>query len=124
MVSNKLIIYSFLKSVPNPESYAIIRIIIRNITRGNVSVATVLLQYSDGIAKLHIEDPFLFWKENGTKYPELSKLAEKFLGVPASEADVKRMFNISGFIFNPKRRSLCVDNYEILVILKLNETYL
>ena len=41
MASNKLIIYSFFKSVPNPESYAIIRIIIRNITRGNVSVAGV-----------------------------------------------------------------------------------
>jgi hypothetical protein len=62
-----------------------------------------------------------FWKENETKYPELSK---KFLGVPASDADVERMFNFSGFIFNPKRRSLGVDNYENLVFLKLNETYL
>ena len=65
----------------------------------------------------------LFWKENETKYPDLSKLAKKFLGVPASEADVERMFNISGFIFNPKRHSLGVD-YENLVFLKLNETYL
>jgi len=46
------------------------------------------------------------------------------LGVPASEADVERMFNISGFIFNLKHRSLGVDNYENLVFLKLNETYL
>ena len=36
----------------------------------------------------------------------------KVLGVPASEAEVERMFNISGQIFNPKRRSLGVDNYE------------
>jgi len=28
------------------------------------------------------------------------------LGVPASEADVERCFNISGFIHNPKRRSI------------------
>ena len=39
-------------------------------------------------------------------------------------ADVERMFNISGFIFNPKRRSLGVDNCENLVLLKFNETYL
>ena len=84
----------------------------------------MIKQYSDGISNIHIEDPLLFWKENETKYPELSKLAKKFLGVPASEADVERMFNISGFIFNPKRRSLGVDNYENLVFLKLNETYL
>ena len=50
------------------------------------------LNNSDGIANQHIEDPLLFWKENETKYPELSKLAKKFLGVPASDADVERMF--------------------------------
>ena len=41
----------------------------------------------------------------------------------ASEADVERMFNISGFISNPKRRSLGVDNYENIVFLKLNELF-
>ncbi len=80
----------------------------------------MIKQYSDGIANLHIEDQLLFWKENETKYPELSKLAKKFLGVPASEADIKRMFNISGLIFSPKRRSLGVDNYKNLVFLILN----
>ncbi len=47
--------------------------------------------------------------------PELSKLAKKFLDVPASEADVEWMFNISGLIFN---------NYENLVFLKLNQKVL
>jgi hypothetical protein len=59
----------------------------------------------------------LLWKENETKYPEPSKLAEKFLRVPAS-------VNISGLIFNPKRRGLGVENNENLLFLKLNETYL
>jgi len=43
-----------------------LKIIIRNITRGNVSVDTVLQQYSDGIANLYIEDPLFFRKENET----------------------------------------------------------
>ena len=51
----------------------------------------------------------------------MARLTEKFLGVPASEAEVERMFNISGHIFNSKRRSL---NYENLVFLKLNEQFL
>ena len=55
-------------------------------------------QYIDHVSNLNIEDPLLFWKENAFKYPELSILAKKFLGVPASEADVERCFNISGFI--------------------------
>jgi hypothetical protein len=33
------------------------------------------------------------------------------------------MFNISGLIFNPKRRGLGVENYENLLFLKLTETY-
>jgi hypothetical protein len=66
----------------------------------------------------------LFWKNNEYKFPELARLTEKFLGVPASEAEVERMFNISGYKFNPKRRSLGVDNYENLVFLKLNEQFL
>jgi hypothetical protein len=81
-------------------------------------------QYIDYVLNLNIEDPLLFWKENAFKYPELSILAKKFLGVPASEADVERCFNISGFIHNPKRRSLGVENYENLVFTKLNEIFL
>ena len=54
------------------------------------------------------------------KFPE----AKKFFGVPAWDAEVERMFNISGHIFNPKHRSLGVDNYENLVFLKLNEQFL
>jgi len=77
----------FFKSVPNPESYVI--------KDNNKKYNSIFIkQYSDGISNIHIEDPLLFWKENETKYPELSKLAKKFLGVPASEADEKRMFNI------------------------------
>ena len=66
----------------------------------------------------------VFWKNNEYKFPEFARLAKKFLGVPASEAEVERMFNLSGHIFNPKRRSLGVDNYENLVFLKLNEQFL
>jgi len=54
----------------------------------------------------------------------LSILAKKFLGVLASEANVVRCFNISGFIHNPKRRSLGVENYEDLIFTKLNEIFL
>ena len=51
----------------------------------------MIKQYGDGIANQHIEDPLLFWKENKTKYPKLSKLAKRFLCVPTSEADVERI---------------------------------
>jgi hypothetical protein len=84
----------------------------------------LIKQYVDCVSNQNFDDPLLFWNNNEYKFPELARLAKKFLGVPASEAEVERIFNISGRIFNPERRSLGVDNYENLVFLKLNEQFL
>ena len=51
----------------------------------------------------------------------LAKLAQKYLGVPATSAAVERMFSISGHILNNKRRTTGVQLYEDLVFCKLNE---
>jgi hypothetical protein len=41
---------------------------------------------------------------NETRYKEISKLAKKYLGVPASSAAVERIFSIAGHVFQTKRR--------------------
>jgi hypothetical protein len=49
----------------------------------------------DHVSNLNIEETLLFWKENEIKYPELSILAKKFLGVPASIlVDLYRIQNV------------------------------
>ena len=80
----------------------------------------MLIVFQIKILRIHC----FFWKNNEYKFPESARLTEKFLGVPASEAEVKRMFDLSGHIFNPKGRSLGVDNYKNLVFLILNEQFL
>ena len=70
------------------------------------------------------KDALDFWRLNERKFPELSKLAKKFLGVQASSASVERMFNFAGHIFSNKRRITGVKLFENLVFLKLNEEYL
>ena len=67
------------------------------------------------------KDALDFWRLNEQKFPELSKLAKKFLGVQASSASVERMFNFAGHIFSNKRRRTGVKLFENLVFLKLNE---
>jgi len=62
-----------------------------------------------------------FWKTNEYTFKNLSKLAKKFLGVPASSAAVERMFSIAGHIFSCKRRRMGDTLFAILVFLKLNE---
>ncbi len=70
------------------------------------------------------ESPLQFWKINHSKFPLLSRLAKKYLGIPASSAAVERMFSISGHIFSVKRRRLGIKIFEELVLLKLNENLL
>jgi hypothetical protein len=71
-------------------------------------------------------DPLLFWKTNhkSPRLENLAKLAKKLLGVPATSAEVERMFSLSGHILGPKRRTTGVQLFEDLVYLKLNENLL
>ena len=70
------------------------------------------------------ECPIAFWKTFSVRWPLLSNLALKLLGIPASSASVERMFNISGHIFSVKRRTMGIRHFENLVFLKLNENFL
>ena len=65
-------------------------------------------------------DPLVFWNTNGTQYPTLSKMARKYLAVPASSAPVERLFSIAGKVFRPDRCSLKDDTFEKLMIVKCN----
>jgi hypothetical protein len=64
------------------------------------------------------------WKINHSKFPLLSRLAKKYLGILASSAAVERMFSISGHVLSLKRRRLGIKIFEDIVLLKLNENLL
>ena len=68
-----------------------------------------------------VKCPLKFWKENHSRWPNLSKLAMKVLGVPATSASVERMFSITGHIFQSKRRRMTDKLFSTLVYSKLNE---
>ena len=72
----------------------------------------------------HALDALDFQRLNEHKFPELSKLAKKFLGVPTSSASVEgSMLNFAGDYFSNKRGRPGVKLFESLVFLKLNEEY-
>ena len=70
-----------------------------------------------------LKTKYLFWRlhHKSPSFVNLAKLAQKYLGVPATSAAVERMFSISGHILNNKRRTTGVQLYEDLVFCKLNE---
>lgn len=67
-----------------------------------------------------LTEPLIFWKNNQYKYAGLSKLACKYLQIPATSAPVERIFSIAGRIFRPDRCCLSDDLFEKLMFIRCN----
>ena len=48
-------------------------------------------------------------------YPVLSKLARKYLSIPASSASVERLFSVCGAIIHARRARLSANTVEALL---------
>ena len=66
------------------------------------------------------ESPLVWWKNNTTRYPILSKLAKKYLAIPATSVPSERAFSIAGHISNVKRACLLPGSVNMLVFLAEN----
>ncbi|CAI5682842.1 unnamed protein product [Oreochromis niloticus] len=65
-------------------------------------------------------DPLKWWKEHEVAYPALSRLAKKYLCVPATSSPSERTFSCSGNIVTCHRASLKPDTVDRLVFLAQN----
>ncbi|KAE9279727.1 hypothetical protein PR003_g28152 [Phytophthora rubi] len=65
-------------------------------------------------------NPFAWWEVNGRNYPNLRRLARKWLGTVATSVPSERVFSTSGNIFTVKRSSLKPDLVRDLVFLAEN----
>lgn len=79
------------------------------------------LYFDPGMAAVSpTEDPVAWWQQKVTKYPVLSKLAVLLLSVPASTAEVERLFSTAGFIVDELRTALGQHRVNKIVTLKRN----
>lgn len=44
-------------------------------------------------------DVFAWWRENGVRFPELSKMAQMFLTIPATSISSERLFSKAGILY-------------------------
>ena len=65
-------------------------------------------------------NPLSWWKENLHRYPILSRLARKYLCIPATSVPTERAFSSAGNIVSAKRSCLQPDSVEMLVFLAEN----
>ena len=64
--------------------------------------------------------PLGWWKRNEGRYPTLSRMARKYLALPARSTPSERAFSIAGSIVNKKRACLLPENVKMLVFLYEN----
>jgi hypothetical protein len=81
-------------------------------------------EFTNYLAEKHTvktsDDPFDWWRVNRHKYPNLSRLARKWLGVVATSVPSERAFSTSGNVITVKRSSLAPDMVRDLVFVSEN----
>ncbi|XP_057199559.1 E3 SUMO-protein ligase ZBED1-like [Triplophysa rosa] len=65
-------------------------------------------------------DPLMWWRDNETRFPLISKLAKKYMCICATSTASERMFSTAGNIVTPVRCCLKPENVNMLVFLFRN----
>ena len=66
-------------------------------------------------------DPLKWWGLREKSYPTISKLAKKYLCIPASSTPSERIFSLTGTIVDKKRARLSADKVDMIVFLNKNK---
>lgn len=62
-------------------------------------------------------DPLAWWRNNKEKFPNLAKVAKKFLSIPATQTASERQFSTAGDTITFRRESLLPRHVEQIVFL-------
>lgn len=84
------------------------------------SIQNELSSYIQSVCLDSKADPLQWWQEHEVAYPALSRLAHKYLCVPATSSPSERIFSCSGNIVTCQRASLKPDTVDRLVFLAQN----
>ncbi|EZA58810.1 Zinc finger BED domain-containing protein [Ooceraea biroi] len=66
-------------------------------------------------------DPFQWWKSHEKKFPQLTRLAKKYLCIPATSVASERTFSTAGNIVSPQRSCLASENVSTNVFIFQNK---
>lgn len=67
-------------------------------------------------------NPLEWWRLNGDEFPILSRMAKRYLAIPASSAASERAWSVLGNIFTKRRNRLASETLCKLLMVKHNQT--
>ena len=63
------------------------------------------------------EDPLEWWRKHEAHLPRLSKLAKKYLAIPATSVPSERVFSKAGELVSARRANLKPKNVDMILFL-------
>ena len=71
----------------------------------------------------HTVDPFQWWNDNKKPFPRLFKIAQKYLGIPATSVPSERLFGDAGKQVTSEGNRLKPETVNELLFVKRNREY-
>ncbi|XP_042236493.1 E3 SUMO-protein ligase ZBED1-like [Homarus americanus] len=65
-------------------------------------------------------DPLDYWKAKHPEFSVLTRLASRYLAIPATSSPVERLFSNAGKLFRPERCNLSDNRFEQLMMIRCN----
>jgi hypothetical protein len=93
-------------------------------TNSHTEVEAELSQYLQQALLPRTQDPIEWWKANSSQFPNLSKIAGKYLSAPPTSVPSERVFSAAGDVLSDHRSRLLPERAETLIFLKMNMTFL
>ncbi|XP_056450354.1 zinc finger BED domain-containing protein 4-like [Gadus chalcogrammus] len=66
------------------------------------------------------DDPLTYWRTNRGRFPELARMARRYLAAPCTSTDSERLFSAASNVLNERRNRLTCDTAEKLLFVKKN----
>ncbi len=93
----------------------------KNSSKKEDATAVQVVKYFASEILPRSQDPMAWWKTIGKiEYPDLFKLAKRFLSVPGTSVPSERVFSSAGFIISQRRCCMADETAENLIFLREN----
>ena len=78
--------------------------------------------YLDTVSEPYSQDPLLWWSAHEDQYPHLARMAQQYLGCPATSASAERVFSLAGRLYNDLRQNMTDLTLEERMWAKVNHS--
>ncbi|KAJ4929299.1 hypothetical protein JOQ06_004909 [Pogonophryne albipinna] len=94
-----------------------------NTTPNRLVTSSTAQQLDDYLSEVPIprsENPLGYWRSKQDRFPDLAKVARKYLSAPCTSTDSERLFSAASHVLDEKRNRLMADKAEKLLFIKKN----